>query len=76
MNGEGQSQAGDFFLPFDWLAFPFQSPGTQGSKFNIPDANRFIANSNTPLCRKVLNISVTEVKSMIELARISDDIRW
>ena len=43
-----------------------QSFGILRSKLVAPQTNRFIANNNSPLCHQIFDISMAEVKSMIE----------
>jgi hypothetical protein len=52
----------------------FQTLGEAGTVLDIPQANRFSADSDTPLSEEILNITVTEVESIVEPDGVGYDI--
>ena len=52
-----------------------QSLGVYSSEFDTPKANCFATDCNASFGEKVFNISVTEIKAMIEPDRVADYVR-
>ena len=53
--------------------FTFQSPGVFGTKLVAPQANRFVADSDSSLYEYIFDISVTQIESILEPDSITDD---
>ncbi len=58
------------------LVTTLQSRRIPGSKLFTPQANRLIAHLNTSFSQQIFDISMTEIKSMIQPNRILNNFRW
>jgi hypothetical protein len=52
-----------------------QSSGVEGAKFDAPQPDGLIADSDASLGEEVFNISVTEIESIVEPNCVADDVR-
>ncbi len=48
------------------LALPLQSSGKFDTEFDTPEANCFIADSDTAFCQKIFNITMAQIESVVE----------
>jgi hypothetical protein len=55
------------------LVFSTEPSGEFGSEFRAPKPDAFIAYSDAPLGEQILNISVTEIESVVEPNGVADD---
>lgn len=46
------------------------------AKLITPQSDRLIADGNAPFCQQILDITVAEIKFVIEPYGITNDIRW
>ena len=53
---------------------PLQSSSVYNSEFDTPQANRFAADSYASLGKKILDISVAEVESVVQPDCVTNDI--
>jgi hypothetical protein len=54
----------------------FQTLGEAGTVLDIPQANRFSADSDTPFSEEIFDIPVAEVEAIVQPNCIADDIGW
>lgn len=58
------------------LMFPSQSLGIYGSEFVAAEANGLIADSHAPLGQYVLDVTMTQIETMVKPHGILDYFRW
>jgi len=58
------------------LMLPTQPLRIFRPKLITPEANRFIADRDTPLCEQVLDVAMTQVESMVKPYGVLVDFRW
>lgn len=54
----------------------FQSSGIFDPEFDTPETDRFVTNGNTAFSESILDISMTEIETIVEPDCVADDDRW
>src|SRR6056300_799782 len=54
----------------------FETTSVSITKFDTPESDGFVADSDTSFREQIFNIAKTEVESMVEPDGIADDIGW
>ena len=54
----------------------FQSTGVYEPKLGTPQTNRFSADSDSSFGKQIFDVSVTQVKAIVEPDGVGNDIRW
>ena len=71
---------GEDFIDIEGVAvasvFSLQSAGINSSKLDAPEPDRFAADIDASFSKKIFNVSVAEVESIIEPDGVGDDIGW
>ena len=56
--------------------FSFQSTGVYSAEFYTPETNRFSADSDTSFGKKIFDVSVAEIETIVEPDGVGNDLRW
>ena len=71
---------GEYFIDEEGVAvtsvLALQAAGINRSEFYTPETDCFTAHGNASFGREVLDITMTQVKSVVEPNGIGNDIRW
>ena len=55
---------------------PFEAPSVSNPKFDAPESDRLVADSDASCSEKILNITTAQIKSMVEPNGVTDDFGW
>ena len=53
-----------------------KSPGVFSAEFDAPQSNRLVADRDTALGHKILNIATAQIESMIKPDNVLNNLRW
>jgi hypothetical protein len=53
-----------------------QTTSINSSKLDAPEADRLPSDDDAPLCQKIFNIPMAEIKTVVEPNSIRNDIGW